>query len=65
MTRISRSRHQRIKVSIFQHRGVNYCVALDVPAGTAAKFTGQCVTLSQPVRSWRQLRQLYRHILEV
>lgn len=65
MTRISRNRHQRVKVSLFRHRGVNYSIALDVPAGTAAKLSGQCITLSAPVRSWRQLRQLYRHILEV
>jgi hypothetical protein len=63
MTRISRNRHARIKVSIFRHRGVNYSIALDVPGATACKLTGAFLTASAPIRTWRQLRALYRAIL--
>jgi hypothetical protein len=63
MTRISRNRHARVKVSIFRHRGVNYSIALDVPGATACKLGGVFTMLSAPVRTWRQLRTLYRTIL--
>lgn len=65
MTRICRNRHGRVKISIFRHHGVNYSIALDVPGASACKLSGPCLSFSAPVRSWRQLRALYRHVLSL
>jgi hypothetical protein len=66
MTRISRNRHRRVKISIFRHQGVNYSVALDVPGASACRLaTKGCATVSAPVRSWKQLRALYRRVLSL